>query len=95
MKQSTMLKITFYTAMFFLFIFKLLYCYNMNLNNFFQSFFLTFIFWGDGRQKPKRKKWKTVTKKMKKKASCNRMQSLQVQRSFAEIAEYFRETTHF
>ena len=32
---------------------------------------------------------------MKKKASCNRMQSLQVQRSFAEIAEYFIETTHF
>ena len=42
-----MLKITFYTAMFFLwFIFKLLYCYNMNLNNFFQSIFLTFIFSG-------------------------------------------------
>ena len=44
MKQSTIFKLTFQTVMlFFVNIFELLYCYDIILENFFQSIFYTFF----------------------------------------------------
>ena len=44
MKQSTIFKLTFQTVMLFLWIFfELLYCYDISLENFFQSIFYTFF----------------------------------------------------
>ena len=44
MKQSTIFKLTFKTVMFFSWLFfELLYCYDISLENFFQSIFYTFF----------------------------------------------------
>ena len=43
MKQSTIFKLTFKTVMFFGIFFELLYCYDISLENFFQSIFYTFF----------------------------------------------------
>ena len=72
---------------------------NMNLKQLLSINLFNIHFFGvmEGRsQKGKSgRKWRRRWRRRHHAIACNRMQSLQVQRSFAEIAEYCRETTHF